>query len=79
MKCRLSVSALPPMQERCFALGVDPLAQGVVAVLDVCGLIRGTDAGHRTHSRTLVGGGDDGSAAEGMPDEQPHLDALSNS
>ena len=75
MKCRLSVSALPPMRN-----GASPSAsirshQGVVVVLDVGGLVRRPDTGHRLHRRALVGGGDHGRATEGVPDEQPHLAA----
>ena len=75
MKCRLRVSALPPIEERRLALGLDPLHQGVVVVLDVAGVVRRPDAGHRRDRRTLVGGGDHGRPAEGVPDEQPHLAA----
>ena len=75
MKCRLSVSALPPTRN-----GASPSAsircdQGVVVVLDVAGVVRRADAGHRRDRRTVVGGGDHGRSAERMSDEQPDLAA----
>ena len=75
MKCRLSVSALPPTRERRLAVCLDSCHQRVVVVLDVAGVVRRADAGHRLHGRALVGGGDDRRAAEGVTDQQPHFAA----
>ncbi len=62
-------------EERRLALGVDALAQRVVVVLDVGGLVRGADAGHRHDLRAMVGRGDDRRAPEGVSDEQAYLAA----